>query len=287
MCVKAPHSTPAPRCRTKPLRMACAVGQRFCIPLAPSHFPQLSARAHAAACLRPPYLLQVALDAPTCSAIRKMEMRPTDGGSGPLVLSPATMNDGSPDRQAPGAAIDSPSPFKFPNKSAVEKQGVIKLRSQGRRAASAVKAEDAPPSDRTPYRKDPGSEQPPSARCRKRTISENSRPDSHASPSAVLSEMPSLPLPAESRPRITIKKLAVAKLEQAPLTNSDTDSDNPDHVAKAASVITPRRVSTSSSAAPFRRAKGADTPLRPTHFALLVFVPKQTWSALLSCLLLL
>lgn len=210
----------------------------------------------------------------------------TNGENRPLVLSPATMNDGSPDRQAQGAAIDSPSPFKFPNKSAVEEQGVIKLRSQGRRAASVVKAEDAPPSDRTPSAKTPAQTATPVPAAGNVRSPRTLRPDSHASPSAVLSEMPSLPLPAESRPRITIKKLAVPKLEQAPADEaSDTDSDNPDHVAKAASVITPRRVSTSSSAAPFSSGKKVLIALRPTHFELLVFVPKQTWSALLSCLL--
>jgi len=176
----------------------------------------------------------------------------TNGEDRPLVLSPATMNDGSPDRLAQAAAIDSPSPFKFPNKSAVEEQGVIKLRSQGRRASSAVKAEDAPSTDRTPSAKTPAQTATPVPAAGNL----RSPRTSHASPSAVLSEMPALPLPAQSRPRITIKKLAVPKLEQAPADEaSDTDSDNPDHVAKAASVITPRRVSTSSSATPFSSSK--------------------------------
>ena len=169
------------------------------------------------------------------------------------------MNEGSPDQPgSQGAAIDSPSPFKFPNNSAVEEQGVVKLRSQGRRVAA--KAEDTPSTDRTLSAKTPAHTASPLlvAQRSPRTF----KPDPHASPSTILSEMPSLPLPADSRPKVVLKKLdpssARAHVDEA----SGTDSDGPDISAKASSTITPRRVSTGSVAASTSSSKKVQAPAR-------------------------
>jgi len=163
------------------------------------------------------------------------------------------MNEGSPDRQgSQGAALDSPSPFKFPNKSAAEEQGVVKLRSQGRRVA--VKAEGTPSTDRTLSAKTPMHTASPVLTAQRSP--RNLKPDLHASPSAILSEMPALPLPADSRPKVVLKKLDPSSVRAQVDQASDTDSDGPDIIcdifappAKASSTITPRRVSSGSATA--------------------------------------
>jgi hypothetical protein len=151
------------------------------------------------------------------------------------------MNEGSPDKLGSQAALDSPSPFKFPNKSAVEEQGVLKLRSQGRKSASAAKADETPSSDRAVSAKTPVHTSPPAPVAPKSPRS--SRQELHASTSAVLSEVPALPLPADSRPKITIKPRPI-------ISSSDTDSDSAPHVAErpvAASTTKTGRVSMLSS----------------------------------------
>jgi hypothetical protein len=160
------------------------------------------------------------------------------------------MNEGSPDRPGPKAAgLDSPSPFKFPNKSAAEEQGVIKLRSQGKKAAAVAKAAEVPATERTPSAKTPVPVASPKLAAQRSPTAV--RPDVHSSPSAVISEMPALPLPAVSRPKITIKKLEASSARVAVAAEvSETDSDDPDHSVKAASAATPRRPSISSPAGP-------------------------------------
>ena len=174
------------------------------------------------------------------------------------------MNEGSPDRQgSQGAALDSPSPFKFPNKSAAEEQGVVKLRSQGRRVA--VKAEGTPSTDRTLSAKTPMHTASPVLTAQRSP--RNLKPDLHASPSAILSEMPALPLPADSRPKVVLKKLDPSSVRAQVDQASDTDSDGPDIIcdifappAKASSTITPRRVSSGSATASSLSSKKVQTP---------------------------
>lgn len=161
----------------------------------------------------------------------------------PLAIPSASMNEGSPDRPGPQAsALDSPSPFKFPNKSAVEEQGVIKLRSQGRKSASVAKAEDTSSTDRTPSATNQRSPR-------------FSQPELQSSPSAVLSEMPALPLPSDSRPKITIKKMDSSSARARADHVSDTDSDCTDRPATLAGTATPRRVSMQSVTAPLSSSK--------------------------------
>ena len=166
-----------------------------------------------------------------------------------LLIASAPMNEGSPDRPGPKAAgLDSPSPFKFPNNSAAEEQGVIKLRSQGKRAAAVAKAAEVQATERTPSAKTPVPAASPKLAAQRSPTAV--RPDAQSSPSAVISEMPALPLPAVSRPKITIKKLEASSARAPVAEVSDTDSDDPDHSVKAASATTPRRPSTSSPSGP-------------------------------------
>ncbi len=175
----------------------------------------------------------------------------------PLAVSIPRMNEGSPDKLgSQAAAPDSPSPFKFPNKSSVEEQGVIKLRSQGRKAASAAKADDTPSTDRTLSAKTPV--QNPSPALVAQRSPRSFRPELHASASAVLAEIPALPLPAESRPKITIRKLDASVARARADESSSTDSETgvvAERPAAAISTTTPRRVPLPSITSPLSSSK--------------------------------